>query len=527
MAWTSPGLTWQYVEKWAEEKPKAEAMVFKDERVTWGQFKERMDLVARAYLEIGVKKGDRVAMLSTARTEFMTAYMAAGKIGGMFLGLSPKFTLNELRYLVGSSQPAVLLTLREYEGNDLSETVRMLCREFDCLKKTLVIGRPFKGAESFEEFTGKPRAELTSAFVERVTDVNPDDEALVVYTSGSTGKPKGVIHTHRSITEKTRAAGKKFHMHGGTRILLHFPINHAAADIEVGFGAIMCGGTLVLMDKFDPAKTLEAIGREKITTLGQFPVMFLMEFKEPAFADADMSRIETFIWAGASAPKPMIDVLSNICRATGATMVTGYGCTETGGCITFTEKGDDVDTLMNSAGKIAEPFELRIVDSERSELPDGKVGEIAVRGPFLMKGYFNNPDATAKALDNEGWYYTSDLAYKDARGYIHIVGRSSEMFKSGGENIFPREIEEVLESHPAVLFAGVIGVPDEIFQEVGWAFIMSMPGQDVTEKELRGLCRGKLANFKVPKRFLIRPSLPLLPNGKIDKIALKEEVNRS
>ena len=180
---------------------------------------------------------------------------------------------------------------------------------------------------------------------------------------------------------------------------------------------------------------------------------------------------------------------------------------------------------MKTAGKIAEPFELKITDEQRNELPDGQVGEIAVRGPFLMKGYYNNPDATAEVIDDDGWYYTSDLAFRDERGYIHITGRTSEMFKSGGENVYPREIEEILEGHPGVLFSAVIGVPDEMFQEVGWAFIMVKPGQTVEEEELRSICKERLANFKVPKKFFIRPLLPLLASGKVNRIALKEEID--
>ncbi len=525
MGWKELDRTWHYVEKWAAEKPDAEAIVFEGERVDWKQFRERMDLIARAYLEIGVEKGDRVAMMSMARPEFLTTYMAANKIGAMWLGLSPKFKLDELRYLIDNSRPTVLITLREYMGADLSETVRALQKEFDCLSKVLVIGEPFEGTESFAEFTAEPRPGLAAAVEERAAEAGPDDEVLLMYTSGSTGRPKGVVHTHRSVIANIEVQVEKFFMNGDTRMLLHFPINHAVADTELGFGGIMAGCTLVLMDTFDPAATLEMIERERLTGLGQLPVMFLMTFKEPKFFETDMSGIETFIWAGAAAPKLMIEVLSNICEQTGAAMLTGYGSTETAGFITYTEKGDDIEALTTSAGRIADPFELKIVDSDRKEVPNGVVGEIAVRGPFLMKGYYKNPETTAKVIDEEGWHYTSDLASKDGRGYIRISGRSSEMYKTGGENVFPREIEELLETHPSVLFAAVIGIPDELYQEVGWGYVMTMPEQTVDEEELRRLCKEKLANFKVPKRFFVRPLLPLLPNGKINKMALKQEAS--
>jgi len=517
-------LTWHFVEKWSAARPDAEALVFGEERLSWRDFKNSMDAVARAYLEAGVMKGDRVALLAMARTEFLTTYMAAGKVGAVWLGLSPKFTLEELRYQIGDCRPSILISLREYLGNDLSDTIRALMKEFPFIKKVIVIGEPIDGTEDYSAWIGKPRKELEAALDKRSHDITELDDALLMYTSGSTGKPKGVVHTHRSIVENIKIEVGKFYFDEHSRGILHFPINHVAADVEIGFGAIMSGGCIVCMDRFDPAETLKVIEKEKITHVGQVPVMFLLEFKQPEFWKTDFSSVKAFVWAGAAAPKIMIDLLTPICQKTGAALLTGYGSTEVCGFITYTEKDEEAEALLKTAGRIAPPFELKIVDKNRRELPDGEIGEIAVRGPFLMKGYYNRPDETARVIDREGWYYTTDLAYRDSRGYIRITGRISEMFKSGGENVYPREIEEIIESHGAVLFAAVIGIPDEIYQEVGWAFVMPKPGQSVTEDELRGLCKSSLANFKVPKKFFIRPMLPLLASGKVNKLALKDEI---
>jgi acyl-CoA synthetase (AMP-forming)/AMP-acid ligase II len=519
------GLTWQYVEKWAAEKPDQEALVFNGERLTWAKVKENMDLAAKAFLDAGVKKGDRVALLSMARNEFPITYMAANKIGAVWLGLSPKFSLDELQYIIGDSRPAVLIAIHQYLGQDLTPVIETLAAGNDFLNRVLVIGGSAKGAENYHDYVYRERPKQDGALKQRAADVSSEDEALLLYTSGSTGKPKGVIHTHKSIISNINVQIKKFFWSGDEpkKALCHFPINHVAADTEIGFGAIMAGATIVFMDKFDPAATLEIVQKERITDLGQVPVMFLMEFKEPSFRTVDLSSIKRFLWAGSAAPKIMLDVLSSISAESGALLLTGYGSTETCGFVTYTDKGDDTGTLLNTAGKIAEAFQLKIVDEHRRELKDGQVGEIAVRGPFLMKGYYKNPKATAAVLDDEGWYYTSDLAFRDERGYIHIAGRRSEMYKSGGENVYPREIEDLIETHPAALFVAVIGVPDEIYQEVGWAFVMPKPGQSVAEDELRDLCRQKLSNFKVPKRFFIRPMLPLLANGKVNKVALKHE----
>jgi len=232
--------------------------------------------------------------------------------------------------------------------------------------------------------------------------------------------------------------------------------------------------------------------------------------------------VKCFIWGGAGVPQLVLDVLKPIAAKSGAKMHTGYGSTELCGFVTYTLGDENDEQLSKSVGKIVPPFELKIVDENRKELPQGEIGELAVRGPSVMKGYLNNPKVTRDVLDSDGWYYTSDLGRIDADGYIYLSGRSSEMYKTGGENVFPREIEEVLESHPAVLFAAVIGVKDELYDEVGHSVVMLKPGKEVTEEELRRYCKEHLTNFKVPKRFTIQDQLPLLPNGKVNKMALRQ-----
>jgi acyl-CoA synthetase (AMP-forming)/AMP-acid ligase II len=276
-----------------------------------------------------------------------------------------------------------------------------------------------------------------------------------------------------------------------------------------------------MMERFDPAATLETVARERVNIFGQVPAMFLMEFGLPNFPETDWSNVTAFIWSGSAAPTLVVDVLTGIAEQAGANVLTGYGTTEMCGFVTYTERDDSRDRLLHSAGKCAPEFELRIVDDNRHPLASGEIGEIAVRGPFLMKGYYNRPDLTAEVMDSDGWYYSGDLASMDADGYIHIAGRKSEMFISGGENVYPREIEDVVEAYPGVLMAAVISVPDPTFQEVGHAYVMPYPGREIDPDSLATHCRERLANFKVPKRFEVSSTLPMLPTGKIDKRALK------
>jgi len=292
-----------------------------------------------------------------------------------------------------------------------------------------------------------------------------------------------------------------------------------ACSTEISIGALIGGGRLVFLDKFDPRQTLETVQREKVTMLGQIPAMFLLELGLPNYDSYDLGSVRYYVWAGAAAPEPMVERLA----ATGATLITGYGLTETTGFVTYTSSGDSMDVLVRTAGAVDPAFELKLVDKERMEVPRGEVGEIAVRGECVMKGYWERPEATAEVLDADGWLYTGDLATMDEQGAITIVGRTKEMFKSGGYNVYPREIEAVIEKHPNVAMVTVIPVPHEIFQEVGKAFVMPRPGTDVIAEALEALCREHLANYKVPKSFEIRPMLPMLPSGKIDRLALVEE----
>ncbi len=519
-------LLWQRVEHWAKIKPDAEAIVFGDRRITWGEFNEQMNRAAKAFLELGVQRGDRIALVAMGCPEFIISFMAASKIGAIWLGLSPKFTVDELRYVIGHSRPTVLITLREYLGVDLVEAGLTFGMEYPCIKGLLVIGDGGEDAEfeSYETFMDQPRPELDDALAQRAGEVKSDDEVLLMYTSGSTGKPKGVLHTHGNIIRNIAVEVEYFGFSEDSRALLHFPINHVAADVELGYASVYGGATLVLMDRFDPQATLEMIEREKVNVLGQVPVMYLMEFQTPKFPEMDWSSMKAFVWGGTGASPIMMDVLWNLSQMTGARLITGYGSTELCGFVTYTKPEDSRDVLFQSAGRIVPPYEMRIVDDDRKEVPLGTIGEIAFRGPVVMKGYMNNPTATAEVLDADGWYYTGDLGRMDEEGYLYISGRATEMFKSGGENVYPREVEEMIENHPAALFAAVIGVPDELYDEVGHAFVMLKPGATASDEELRAYCKERLANFKVPKHFSVRPELPLLPTGKVSKVALRKEI---
>lgn len=516
-------LTWQCLCHWAQERPQAEALVFNECRMTWQMLDAQVTATAKALLELGVAQGDRVAFLGMARPEFMVTFLAANRIGAIWLGLSPKFSVQELGFMMEDCRPKVLVSIREYMGRDLTEAGARMVEQVPGLERVLLIGEPVPRTESFEEFIARPRPHLDAELAAREKAVTPESEALLMYTSGSTGRPKGVVHTHRSIMTSAAVETRQFAITPESRLLLHFPVNHVAADVELGLTAVYAGAALVLMDRFDPVESLHLIERERITMVGQVPAMYLLQMQRVNWRRTDFSKVSTFVWSGAGASRALGEALTVLNQRYGCRLINAYGMTETAGLVLYTQPGDSLETLLKSPGKCVVPFELKLVDPFRREVAAGDIGEIALRGDMLMKGYWNNPEATQEAFDAEGWFYTGDLAWMDENGCLHLAGRKSEMYKSGGENVFPREVEAVLESYPGVLGVAVIGVPDPIYSEVGQAYLLMRPGETAESEALRAHCRASLANFKVPKHFVLREQMPLLPNGKIDKRALRNE----
>jgi acyl-CoA synthetase (AMP-forming)/AMP-acid ligase II len=517
-------LIWHYLKKWAEERPDKEALIFGEKRVTFRQFYDTTVRTAKLLLSLGVKKGDRIFTLSAARDEWLYHYMAAGMVGAIWYGLNPRYTADEFLYQVKDAQPTVGFVVRWYDfiQRDYKDDMAAVKEANPGLKHLVVIGDPWEGTLSWEQEVKKDRPELDEALKKRMAEVDADDPTLIIYTSGTTGKPKGALLTHRNIIAAIEVEAEHFmvgHEPGEGKFLLHFPINHVAGAVEIAYACIYSGVPMVLMDKFDAGATLAAIAAEKITVIGQVPAMFLLEFRLPDFDTYDLSSIKNYVWAGAAAPEGMVKRLA----ATGATLITGYGQTENAGFITYSKAGDSIDDLVKTVGRCAPAFEIKIMDNNGKEAPRGEVGEIWMKGDLVMKGYWNNPSATAETIVAGGWLRSGDLATIDERGYITIVGRTKEMFKSGGYNVYPREIEAVIEMHPNVAFVTIVPIPDETWQEVGKAFIMPVPGTEVKEEELREICKKHLANYKVPKEFEVRPFLPLLPTGKINRLALVAE----
>ena len=328
--------------------------------------------------------------------------------------------------------------------------------------------------------------------------------------------------THKNIIDNIAVEIQKFGFHESDRILLHLPMNHVAGATEISIPALMTGATLILMDHFHPVHTLETIAREKATVLGQVPTMFIMELNLPNYSDYDLSSLRVAIVAGAATPPPVMKKMMEMAP----TVITGYGMTEVAGFVTYTSPLDDYETIAQTVGSVAPEFELRIVDDHHQELPAGEVGEVAIRGSCVMKEYFQNPQETAAAIDDQGWFYTGDMGKLDHRGYLTLVDRKKDMYITGGYNVYPREIEELISHHPKVALVACLGTADQVLGEVGKAFVVPKPGMALRTEEIIEHCQANLAKYKIPKYVEIRESLPLTPLGKVDKMKLRQETEK-
>jgi acyl-CoA synthetase (AMP-forming)/AMP-acid ligase II len=501
----------------AARKPDRDALVLDPRRWTYRELALEMDQFARALLAAGVSKGDRVAFLSTPRPECFLAFLATASIGGITLGLNPKFPIDELRYFVGDAEPRLLIGFgRDAEGGH-AEVLRGLDSEFAFIERALVLGgREDEASVSWEAWLSEGRDVAAEEFARAREAVETMDPALILYTSGSTGRPKGAVLPHRALSycgmvQVERWTGEPL------RILCNLPVNHIGFMGDICSYGLVGGGTIFYMEEFDPQRMLGLIQRERLTGWGQVPTMFQLALSLPNFREYDLSSLQWIIWGGACAPRELIEALME----TGARLATSYGMTETGGSVIYTDADAGMDALANTVGRPDPHFEVRIARPDGTTVAPGEEGEIQVRGDHIMLEYWRRPEATREAIDADGWLHTADVALLREDGNYALRGRQSEMYKSGGENVYPREVERVLEQHPKVALAAVVGVPDPLYSEVGHAFVLRAPGADPGEEELRSFCKERLVNFKVPKAFFVRGTLPMLPIGKVDKVALR------
>jgi acyl-CoA synthetase (AMP-forming)/AMP-acid ligase II len=507
-----------YVRHYAQTAGDRNAVAFGELRLDYAALDSRVDRCAAALQRAGVKTGDRVAMLTTPRPEFAEILLACQRIGAIWVGLNTRYRLPELQYILSDCAPRVLISLIETpDGRSFEADLRALQGAIPGLSQIVTFPGALPGVgQSYDAFLSAAAGVAAPGFV-----AGEDDPTVIVYTSGTTGRPKGALLAHRNLTYCYTSVSRSFAGHErareGLRVLCNLPPNHIGCISELFGNAVIRGGGVVFADRFDPGETLAIIAREKITLFGGVPVMLETIFGHPDVASADLSSVKAIGWGGAPATRDLVVRMMN----TGAHLFTNYGLTEGGAVVSATPPDYDLDQLCDTVGRPDDSGDHRIVGDDGRTLGPGEAGEIWLRGPGVFLGYWNNPAATSAAMTADGWLRTGDIATALKDGSWKLEGRKAEMFKSGGFNVYPREIELAIEEHPDVGYCAVIGVPDAQYFEVGAAFIVPKPGRAPSSQEIVAFLRERLANYKIPKSVHIREALPMLPIGKVDKQALR------
>jgi fatty-acyl-CoA synthase len=478
--------------------------------LTYQQLNERASRLANYLREsCGVKSGDRIGIYAMNRAEILEAFFAAAKLTAILVPLNYRLTPHELEYIIEDCEPKVLL----YE-DDFRAVVQLLRRQ--AIVHHYVALDASSGAETFYEDalkTARPDAVLAEHF-------DAEMPALIIYTSGTTGRPKGALLSHRMLTWNSINTNVNWDLTSSDITTVHAPLFHTGGLNVLTLPLLHIGATVIILRAFDAARILELIEQHRCTIFFGVPTMYQMILDQPRFEATDFSSLRYFISGGAPCPVPLIEAY----QKRGVTFTQGYGLTEVGpNCFKLA-----VEDAVRKAGSIGFPSfhsEARIVDEQGRDVSRGSVGELILCGGHVCSGYWQNSEATEAALVGE-WFYTGDLARQDSEGYYYIVGRAKDMIISGGENIYPAEVEAVLHSHAAVASAALVGLPDAKWGETPVAVIVARDGCAVTPDEIINFCAGKLARYKIPRHVFFVEEFPLLASGKIFKRLLKEEIER-
>ncbi|MBF6159785.1 acyl-CoA synthetase [Nocardia cyriacigeorgica] len=503
---TPPTDLGSWIARRAASGPDRPAITFDGQTLTYGALLERVDRLAAELVAGGVRPGDRVGYLGLNHPDFLVTLFAASRAGAVFVPLNFRLTAAELGYILGDAGVHTLIA-----DADRAEIVEPVLAESGVGRSISLTARP--GWEVLDELLAarEPIAEPRHP--------EADDVAVIMYTSGTTGRPKGAMLTHGNLFWNNVNALLSFDTLHDDVSLVCAPLFHIGGLNVTTLVSLQKGAHLVLMAAFDPAQALALIAEHKVTTMFGVPAMYLFMAQVPQFATTDLSSVRTFICGGAPVPEALITRYGE----RGVPFAQGYGLTETAP-LALVLSTDDVATRIGAAGhKVLPLSDVRLVDLDNNPVPEGERGEICVRGPQVMKGYWNNKAATDAVIDAEGWFHTGDIGQADQDGFVYVVDRVKDMVITGGENVYPAEVENVLYRHPAVAEVAVLGLPHEKWGEAVTAVVATQPGASLTLDELREFARGDLAGYKVPLRLELVDALPRNASGKVLKYRLREQ----
>ena len=528
-----------YFEKIVAERQHADALVSVQQNIRYSyiQLLERINLCASGFLRLGIERGDRVGIWSTNNAEWIVTQLAAAKVGAILVNINPGYRTSELEYVLGQSGVKLLVVIPKHRTSNYLEMLEELaptffvagdkspCDKLPNLQNIIVIGAHGKlpgRLLSFDQVTAMGSELEASALKEREKQLQFDDPVNIQYTSGTTGLPKGVTLSHHNLLNNGLLAARAMNLGPDSRFCVPMPFYHCGGMISSALATISVGGAVVIPSPFyDDTAVLTAVQQEQCTHLSGVPTMFIGELHHPEFDSFDVTSLQGGFMAGAPCPVQLMRDVAN--RMKMQQIVILYGLTEASPLMTATTCNDSLEIRATTVGRVIPGIELKIVDAQTGEVvPRGVQGEICSRGHGVMLGYWNNPQATAEAIDKSGWLHSGDLGVMNADGFINITGRKKDMIIRGGENIYPREIEEVLHEHKGIAQAQVFGVPDARLGEEVSAWIMVKQGEALTPDEVREWLKERVAYFKVPKYVKLVNEFPMTVTGKCQKFVMRD-----
>ncbi|MEG1076282.1 MAG: AMP-binding protein [Mucinivorans sp.] len=526
-----------WLEYWAEEQPEHDFMVFPDRnlRLSYAEFNLRADRFAKGLLHIGVRHGDKVGVWAKNIPDWLTLMFACSKIGAVLVTVNTNYKTTELEYVMRNADIHTMCLMNGYRDSDYVAIINEIVPELKTSQRGFLKSDKlpelrnivYLGAEKHRGMYNSAElnvlgAQISDENLRRASALTScQDVVNMQYTSGTTGFPKGVMLTHYNIINNGVSIGDCMAYTPDDRLLLCVPLFHCFGCV-LGVSAVITHGvSMVVVEDFDPLRVLASVQKEKCTSLYGVPTMFVAELHHPMFDMFDMSTLRTGIMAGAPCPiefmKQVIEKMN--CRD----IIIVYGLTETSPGMTATKVTDPIEIRCTTVGQALPDVEVRVVDpATGEECAVDQIGEMCCRGYNVMKGYYNDPKATAAAIDKDGFLHSGDLGARDANGYFRITGRIKEMIIRGGENVYPREIENFLLTHPAILDVQVAGIPSPKYGEQIGAYIILKKGETISEHDVTDFCKGRISRYKIPKYIFFVDSYPLTASGKIQKYLLKD-----
>jgi fatty-acyl-CoA synthase len=487
-------------------------------RYTYAQLGAAVDELARALMAAGLATGDRIGIWSPNRVEWTLVQYATAKLGAILVNVNPAYRTSELEYVLRQSGCRMLVAAPAFKTSDYRGMVEEVRPSLPALERVV-----FLDSRDWDQLmAGAPQVPADELRA-RSDALAPDDPINIQYTSGTTGFPKGATLTHRNILNNGYFVGEGCRYTEEDRICIPVPFYHCFGMVMGNLGATTHGAAMVIpAPAFEPEATLRACAQERCTSLYGVPTMFIAQLDHPRFADYDLTSLRTGIMAGSPCP---VEVMKRVIEQMHMSEVgICYGMTETSPVSTQTAYNDPLDKRVGSVGRVHPHVEVKIVDPEGgATVARGDPGELCTRGYSVMAGYWNDPERTAEAIDPDGWMHTGDLATMDEEGYVNIVGRSKDMVIRGGENVYPREVEEFLYGHPDIADVQVIGVPDERFGEELMAWVIPRAGASLDADAVRAFCEGRIAHYKIPRYVKTVDAFPMTVTGKVQKFKMREQ----